>query len=42
MSNVIRVGERSPGWTLPLLDEGEIGLSDLGGKKTLLFVWASW
>ncbi len=37
-----RVGERSPDWTLPRLDGGELGLRELRGKKTLLFFWGSW
>ena len=37
-----RVGERSPDWTLPRLDGGELGLRELQGKKVLLFFWASW
>lgn len=37
-----RVGERSPDWTLPQLDGGELSLRELRGKKTLLFFWASW
>ena len=37
-----RVGERSPDWTLPRLDSGELSLRQLRGKKALLFFWGSW
>ena len=37
-----RVGQRSPDWTLPRLDGGELRLSELQGKQTLLFFWGSW
>ncbi|MDP9375830.1 MAG: peroxiredoxin family protein [Chloroflexota bacterium] len=36
------LGERSPNWTLPLLDGGEFRLGALRGHKALLFFWASW
>lgn len=36
------LGDQSPDWTLPLLDGGELALSSLCGKRTLLFFWASW
>jgi hypothetical protein len=35
-------GERSPGWSLPRLDGGELGPEQLRGRKALLFFWASW
>ncbi len=37
-----RVGERSPAWSLPLLDGGALSSDSLQGKKTLLFFWGSW
>ena len=38
----VKLGERSPAWTLPRLDGGELSLQELRGKKTLLFFWGSW
>ena len=38
----VRLGERSPDWTLPRLDGGELDLGSLRGRKVLLFFWASW
>ncbi len=38
----IKVGERMSDFTLPLLDGGSINREALRGKKTLIFVWASW
>lgn len=37
-----RVGERSPMWSLPLLDGGDLSSDALRGRKTLLFFWGSW
>ncbi len=37
-----RVGERAPGWSLPLLHAGELSSDSFQGKKTLLFFWGSW
>ena len=36
------VGQTLPDLTLPLLDGGDLRLSDLRGKKVLLFMWGSW
>jgi hypothetical protein len=38
----ISLGERSPDWSLPRLDGGDIGPALLRGTKTLYFFWASW
>ena len=38
----IKLGQRSPDWSLPLLGGGELGVRDLRGKKALLFFWGSW
>ncbi len=35
-------GERSPDWSLPRLDGGELGPANLRGQKALIFFWASW
>ncbi len=37
-----QVGERSPIWSLPLLDGGELSSDALRGKQALLFFWGSW
>ena len=46
MTTNSRVGpglqELSPDWTLPLLEGGELRLSQLRGKRVLLFFWGSW
>ncbi len=36
------VGQTLPDLTLPRLDGGDLRLSDLRGKKVLLFMWGSW
>jgi len=36
------LGERSPDWQLPRLDNGTLGPALLRGTKTLFFFWASW
>lgn len=38
----VTVGERMKDFTLPLIDGGAVDLEALRGKKTLIFVWASW
>ena len=37
-----KVGDPSPDFTLPSLDGKEISLSSLRGRKTIVFMWASW
>ncbi len=37
-----RVGERAPDFTLPTVDGAPLGLSDLLGRKVVMFIWASW
>lgn len=37
-----RVGERAPGFTLPTVDGPPLSLSDLLGRKVVMFTWASW
>ena len=36
------VGEKAPGFTLPTVDGGPLSLSDLRGRKVVMFSWASW
>ena len=36
------VGEKAPGFTLPTVDGTELSLSDLLGRKVVMFTWASW
>jgi hypothetical protein len=36
------VGDRVPGLTLSTLDGGALRLSDLEGRRVLLYCWASW
>lgn len=36
------VGKRIDDFTLPLLDGGSVSRETLRGKKTLVFIWASW
>lgn len=36
------VGERAPGFTLPTVEGSPLGLSDLLGRKVVMFTWASW
>ena len=36
------LGERSPDWSLPRLNGGELGPSFFRGMKTLFFFWGSW
>lgn len=37
-----RIGNTLPDITLPLLNGGELNLSDLRGKRLLLYFWGSW
>lgn len=37
-----RVGDTLPDIILPNLDGGELNLSDLRGKRLLLYFWGSW
>ena len=37
-----RVGEKAPGFTLPTFDGSPLSLSDLLGRKVVMFTWASW
>ena len=37
-----RVGEKAPGFTLPTVDGAPLSLSDLLGRKVVMFTWASW
>ena len=36
------VGEKAPGFTLPTVDGTPLSLSDLLGRKVVMFSWASW
>jgi len=36
------VGDLSPDFTLPSLDGEPISLSSYRGRKTIVFMWASW
>lgn len=36
------VGERSPDWSLPRLNGGDLGPGAVRGTKTLFFFWGSW
>ncbi len=37
-----RVGKKAPGFTLPTVDGDPLSLSDLLGRKVVMFSWASW
>ena len=37
-----KVGDTAPNFTLPSLDGDMISLSSYRGKKTIIFMWASW
>ena len=37
-----RVGEKAPAFTLPTVDGTPLSLSDLLGRKVVMFTWASW
>ena len=36
------VGAKAPGFTLPTVDGTPFSLSDLLGRKVVMFTWASW
>ena len=36
------VGGKAPGFTLPTVDGTALSLSDLQGRKVVMFTWASW
>ena len=38
----VNVGDEAPDFTLPSLDGTQVRLSGYRGKKTVLFMWASW
>ncbi len=40
--NILTVGQLIPDISLPTLNGDEINLSDLKGRKVILFMWASW
>ncbi len=42
MQKVAQPGDKVPDITLPRLDGGTLALRNLGGKRLLLFFWASW
>ena len=39
---VVNVGDEAPDFELRSLDGRPVKLSDYRGKKTVLFMWASW
>ncbi len=39
---VVNVGDEAPDFELRSLDGRRVKLSDYRGKKTVLFMWASW
>jgi len=41
-TNVVKVGDEAPDFTLRSLEGQEVSLSDYRGRKTVLFMWASW
>jgi peroxiredoxin len=38
----VKMGERAPGFTLPLLPSGKLSLSQFKGQVVLLNFWATW
>ena len=36
------VGAEAPGFTLPTVGGAPLSLSDLLGRKVVMFIWASW
>ena len=40
--NILKVGDYAPALTLPTIVGQPFYLSDLLGKKYILFMWASW
>lgn len=41
-AGVAEIGDQFPDITLPTLGGGELRVSNLRGKKVLLFMWGSW
>ena len=41
-TGIAGIGNQFPDIALPTLDGGELHVSDLRGKKVLLFMWGSW
>ncbi len=41
-TQVVNVGDEAPDFELRSLDGNAVHLSDYRGKKTILFMWASW
>jgi len=39
---VVNIGDEAPDFELRSLDGRRVKLSDYRGKKTVLFIWASW
>lgn len=39
---IVRIGDPAPEFGLPALEDGIVRLSDYRGRRTLLFLWASW
>jgi len=39
---VVRIGDAAPDFSLPSLDDDVVHLSEYRGRRTLLFMWASW
>lgn len=42
MATTLTAGMPAPELTLPSLDGETVGLTDLRGKRLLLFFWGSW
>jgi len=42
MSNFLKIGDAVPDLSLPTLDGEQINLQALQGKKSIIFMWASW
>ena len=42
MSGFTRVDKPAPDFTLPLMDEGEVVMSELSGEAVVINFWASW
>ena len=40
--SVAIIGAKAPDFTLPTVDGQPLGLSDLLGRKVVMFIWASW
>jgi len=39
---IVRIGDPAPDFSLPTLNDGVVHLSEYRGRRTLLFIWASW